>query len=256
MQKIESAVKETLRLTAYSKWDDARLMEGSSQDFVKKLYHRGKSVGDDLYDCKAYEITPLEPEAYRESVIYYMRRRAWSEWYFGTVSPARQISLLPNERVDLKLRIARQIRDEVRHYDVFVRELKRYGAEARIDEFKLPDVLVQMQRVQMAMETASEIAATNQFAGEIVLTSITDGNSILVKLLDAQLMDAIRDMETDEPPHVAIGRDLVLLYSETAAQRRRLAGAQEQYLEAMMQMHVLEIAKLGCRRVKPVPVFE
>jgi hypothetical protein len=223
---------------------------------VKKLYHRGKAVGDDLYDVAGYEITPLEPEAYKEAVIYYMRRRAWSEWYFGTVSPARQITLLPNDQVDLKLRIARQIRDEVRHYDVFVRELKRYGAEARIHEFKLPEVLVQMQKVQMAMETASEIAATNQFAGEIVLTSITDDNSILVKLLDKELMDAIKDMEADEPPHVAIGRDLVMLYSETAAQRRKLVTAQEQYLEAMMQMHVLEIAKLGCRRIKPIPVFE
>jgi hypothetical protein len=256
MQNTESSVKETLTLPSYSKWDEARLMQGEPIDFVKMLYHRGKAVGEDLYDSSAYELTPLEPETKKQSVIYYMRRRAWSEWFFGTVSPARQISLLPNDQVDLKMRIARQIRDEIRHYDLFCRELKRYGAEARIDEFELPDVLVEMQRIQMAMTTAAEISATNQFAGEIVLTAITDENSILVKLLDAPLMDAIRDMESDEPPHVAIGRDLILLHSGTYDQRRRLAAAQEQYLTFMIRMHALEIGKLGCRRVKPLPVFE
>jgi hypothetical protein len=242
---------------AYSKWTDERLMEGTPNDFMKKLYLRAKSVGDDLYDSRTYEFTTLAPEVYKENLVNYMRRRAWSEWYFGTVSPARQISLLPNDQIDLKLRIARQIRDEVRHLDVFTAQLKRYGAEPRLNEFILPEILVEMQRVQMEMESASEIAATNQFAGEIVLSSMTDLETSIFKILfDEELMEAIRDIENDEPHHIAVGRDLILLYCHTADQRRRLAHAQEKYLGAMMQLHVTEIVKLGCRRVRPLPVFE
>lgn len=247
----------TLVVPSYSKWDAGRLMQGDALDFVKKLYLRAKSIGDDLYDSGTYEFTTLEPEVYRENLIQYMRRRAWSEWYFGTVSPARQITLLPNDQVDLKLRIARQIRDEMRHYDVFAAQLRRYGSEPRPAEFQLPDILIEMQRVQMEMETAAEIAATNQFAGEVVLSSMTDlETSIFKRLFDKELMDAIEDIEKDEPHHIAIGRDLVLLFSQTPDQRRRLARAQEQYLKAMMQLHVVEIVKLGCRRVRPLPAFE
>jgi hypothetical protein len=79
--------------------------------------------------------------------------------------------------------------------------------------------------------------------------------SIFKKLFDEELMDAIQDIEKDEPHHIAVGRDLILLYCETFEQRQRLAEAQEKYLEAMMQLHVTEIVKLGCRRVRPLPVF-
>lgn len=250
-------VEKGLREPAYSKWDEPKLMGMTALEFSRKLYHRAKNVGDDLYDSNHYEFLELEPELYRENLVNYMRRRAWSEWYFGTVSPARQITLLPDDQAELKLRIARQIRDEMRHFDVFTAQLRRYGSEPRITEFVLPEILVQMQKVQMEMKTASEIAATNQFAGEVVLSSMTDlKDSIFVRLFDEELMGAIRDIETDEPHHIAVGRDLILLYCETFGQRKRLAEAQEKYLQAMMQLHVTEIVKLGCRRVKALPVFE
>ncbi len=199
----------------------------------------------------------MEPEAYKEALVQYMRRRAWSEWYFGTVAQAREITLLPEDQVNLKLRLARQIQDEMRHYDVFAQQLRRYNAEPKISEFVLPPILIQMQKVQVEAETASEIAAANQFAGEIVLSSMTDlETSIFKRLFDKELMDAIYDIEKDEPPHIANGRDLILLSCETYEQRHRLAVAQEKYLSYMMQLHVTEIVKLGCRRVKPLPVFE
>lgn len=258
METSLPATTLSLTVPSYSRWEDDRLMgAGAPVDFMKLLYHRAKSIGDDLYDDRGYEFTPLDPEIYRENLILYMRRRAWSEWWFGTVSPARQITLLPENQVELKLRLARQIRDEMRHYDVFAAQLRRFGAEPRIGEFVLPDILVRMQRIQLEMETAPEIAATNQFAGEIVLSSMTDLNtSIFIRLFDKELMDAIRDIEADEPPHIANGRDLILLFCETAEQRRRLASGQERYMKAMMELHVTEIVKLGCRRTKSLPRFE
>ena len=246
-----------LSLPSFSKWDDARLMEGSATEYMQKLYHRAKDLGDDLYDSRSYEFFDLAPEVYRENLILYMRRRAWSEWYFGTVAQARQITLLPENQVNLKLRLARQIQDEMRHYDVFTAQLKRFGAEPKISEFQLPEILIRMQQVQMEATTAPEIAAANQFAGEIVLSSMTDlETSIFKRLFDEELMKAIYDIEADEPPHINNGKDLILLFCATADERRRLASAQERYLSAMMQLHVIEIVKLGCRRVKPVPEFE
>jgi len=253
----EPILDQSLSVPAYSQWSGEDLSKGTPNEFMQKLYHRAKAIGDDLYDDRTYEFLALSPEVYRENLVLYMRRRAWSEWWFGTVSPARQITLLSDDHVDLKLRLARQIHDETRHYDVFAAQLKRFNAEPRISEFELPPILVQMQQIQREAPSAPELAATNQFAGEIVLSSMTDlETSIFKRLFDKDLMDAIRDIEADEPHHIAVGRDLILLYCGTVENRRKLSVAQEKYLKAMMQLHVTEIVKLGCRRLKPLPVFE
>ncbi len=245
-----------LMVPSYSKWGSEELMKLTPNEFMQALYHRAKNVGDDLYDSRKYEFMTLDEEVYKTALVAYLRRRAWSEWYFGTVAQAREITLLPEDQVELKLRLARQIRDEVRHYDVFARQLRRYGAEPNIGDFVLPEILVQMQRVQTEAETASEIAAANQFAGEIVLSSMTDlETSIFKRLFDPELMNAIDDIEKDEPPHIANGKDLILLDCATYERRLKLAGAQERYLNYMMQLHVTEIVKLGCRRLSPLPVF-
>ncbi len=252
----QPVMDKLLTVPAYSKWTEAELMKLSANEFMQKLYHRAKDIGDDLYDSRKYEFFTLESEVYRENLVAYMRRRAWSEWYFGTVAQAREITLLPESQVDLRLRLARQIQDEMRHYDVFAQQLRRFGSEPRIAEFVLPEILVQMQKVQVEAETASEIAAANQFAGEIVLSSMTDlETSIFKRLFDEELMNAIYDIEKDEPPHIANGKDLILLDCATFERRRKLALAQEKYLGYMMQLHVTEIVKLGCRRLSPLPVF-
>jgi hypothetical protein len=256
-QTQTSLAEKPLTLPSYSNWNYTKIMEFSSNEFMQVLYHRAKNIGDDLYDSRKYEFIKLEPEVYKDALVTYMRRRAWSEWYFGTVSQAREIILLPDDQVDLKLRLARQIRDEIRHYDVFAQQLRRFGSEPRISEFKLPEVLVQMQKIQMEAETASEIAATNQFAGEIVLSSMTDLKTSIFKILfDEELMNAVIDIENDEPPHIANGRDLILMFCDTFEHRKRLAVAQEKYLKAMMELHFSEIVKLGCRRVSPLPIFD
>ncbi len=256
-QSQTSLVENPLIVPSFSKWNDVEIMKFSPNEFMQALYHRAKDIGDNLYDSRKYEFITLEPEVYRDALITYMRRRAWSEWYFGTVSQAREIMLLADDHVDLKLRLARQIRDEIRHYDVFAQQLRRFGSEPRISEFKLPEVLIQMQKIQLEVETASEIAATNQFAGEIVLSSMTDLETSIFKILfDKELMDAVIDIENDEPPHIANGRDLILMFCDTSEHRKRLAVAQEKYLKAMMQLHFTEIVKLGCRRISPLPVFD
>jgi hypothetical protein len=250
-------IEESLKVPSYTKWADEEVMKFTANEYMQALYHRAKNIGDDLYDAEKYEFIQLDPQVYRDALVTYMRRRAWSEWYFGTVAQARQITLLADDQVDLKLRLARQIRDEVRHYDVFAQQLKRFNAEPRISEFVLPEILVQMQKVQMEAETAPELAAANQFAGEIVLSSMTDlETSIFKKLFDKELMDAVIDIEKDEPPHIANGRDMILLFCDTLEHRKRLADSQERYLKAMMQLHFTEIVKLGCRRVAPLPTFD
>lgn len=240
-----------------SGWDDSRLGSANRKDFAELLYQRALAVAEELYDPAAYQLVPLEPGEYRARLAFYLRRRSWAEWYFGTVTPARQITMLPEDEVEMRLRLARQIKDEVRHHDVFARQVKRLNAEWRVTRFPAPPSLMRMHATQSAAPSAAELAAANQYSGEVVLSvqDRTEGN-VLRLLLDEPAMAALEDIESDEPAHIAIGRDLVRASATEPRQRRRMAAAQERFLVALIEQHVAEIESLGARRIRALPEFE
>lgn len=247
---------EGLRLQTYSIWPDSQLADQSPREFAELLYRRAYAVGDDLYHDEAYEVLPIEQNQHVESLIFYLRRRAWAEWYFGVSTPARQITLLPDDAVELKFKLSRQIVDEMRHYEVFSREVRRLGGTPDIGNFAAPAALLQMYKEQLLTSSPAELAAANQYSGEIVL--LLQGRkerNILRLLVDEQTISAIEDIEADEPAHVAIGRQLVVRNACTPDQKRRLADAQERFLRALITQHVAEIEMLGARRVRPLPSF-
>ncbi|MBO2454947.1 hypothetical protein J4573_48225 [Actinomadura barringtoniae] len=246
-----------LRAARFSDWDDDRLGECDPREFADLLHRRALDIAEDVYHAGNYEMAELDPAVYRERLTFYLRRRAWGECYFGTLTPARQITLLGADEAAMKLRLARQIKDEVRHHDVFAYEVKRLGGEWRIAHFPAPRTLLRMYEVQLARSSAAELAAANQYSGEIVL-SVQDReeDNVLRMLLDERIMTALEDIEADEPAHIAIGRDLVRQYARTPGEMRAMAAAQELFLEAQIAQHVSEIQALGCRRVRAAPVFE
>jgi hypothetical protein len=113
-----------------------------------------------------------------------------------------------------------------------------------------------MRTKQVECEVAAELAAANQYSGEIVLLLHSrEERNILRRLLDEEIMAAIVRIGMDEPKHVAIGRDLVVRMAETPEQRRRIAVAQERFLRAQIAQHAAEIQMLGARRIRPLPDF-
>jgi hypothetical protein len=257
MREVYEVMDEgVLYVPEMSKWSDDQLGRLTSAEFAQLLHERAVAIAEDLYSSAAYKLVGLEPQLYRERLIFYQRRRAWAEWYFGTVTPARQIALLPDTEIDLKLRLARQIRDEVRHYDAFTGQVRRQGGEARLKLFPAPTALLEMHDVQLVSESAAELAAANQYSGEIVLAvhARQDGN-VLASLLDPETMAVIVDIERDEPAHIAIGRDLVRKYALEPGHRRRIAEAQERFLRGLCKQHCWEIESLGAERVRPLPSF-
>jgi len=238
----------------YSRWDDDRLNAFEVRDFANLLYQRALAVGNDLYDPTAYDLFELDSQCYQDRLTFYLRRRSWAEWYFGVGTPARQLTLLGQDEVELKLRLSRQIVDEVRHHDVFANVVRARGGEWRLASFTPPRALLQMHSEQLITQSAAELAAANQYSGEIVLSvqSRAEGN-ILRLLVDEPTMKAIEGIENDEPAHIAIGRDLIRRFAVSADHRRRMADAQERFLVALIEQHRAEIEMLGAKRTRPLP---
>lgn len=247
---------EPLVLPTVSAWSDDRLCAHEPRDFAEILYQRALNVAEDLYDPAAYELVAIEPSLYQERLVFYLRRRAWAEWYFGVETPARQLTMLSDNALSLKLRLAYQITDEVRHHRLFTQEVRIRHGETRLDRFPVPSALLQMQGEQLDSRSPSEIAAANQFSGEIVLLvqASTEGN-VLRLLLEEDLLTLIADIENDEPAHIALGRDLIIQSAVSSEERRRIANAQERFLRALVTQHAAEIEMLGSRRIRPLPSF-
>jgi hypothetical protein len=222
------------------------------------LSERAVLVGRDVYDADAYRLSPLDDVEYSRRLAFYLQRRAWAEWYFGTVTPARQIALLPDTEVELRLRLARQIADEIRHHDVFAALLRSLGIQrGPLDQFEPPSGLLAMHNAQVEGLSAADLAASNQFSGEIVLMiQSRRDNNVLRDLLPVQVLAAIDDIEGDEPAHIALGHDLVVRGATGAATRRQLARAQELFLRGLITQHITEIEALGAERIRPAPTIQ
>ncbi|MER5770629.1 hypothetical protein [Streptomyces sp. NPDC001985] len=246
----------SLSLPQLSALEDSRLGEPSDTDFADTLYDRAMAIANDLYDPDAYALLGVPPEERIEREIAYLRRRSFGEWYFGAVTPARQITLLPDSEVLLKLRLTQQIVEETRHYEIFAAAVKRRNGEWRLQRYSVPSHLREMLSTQVSSASAAELAAANQYSGEVVL-SVHDRQekNVLRLVTSPDIMKDIETIEADEPAHIAIGRDLVRMYAGDIRERRAMARAQEDFLMALSRQHVAELEALGLQRLRGLPVF-
>lgn len=235
--------------------DDA-LMEGSPEDFAARLRQRAHAFGSVLYDPQRWRLEPLPDEVYTQRLIFYLRRRSWAEWYFGTVTVARQIVALDASERSLTLRLARQIQDEVRHHDAFAASSRKRGGEWRVETFPAPQNLNEMRGAQEAARSPGQMAAANQLAGEVVLLihGQAEGN-VLRQLVPQDVQATMEDVETDEPAHVELGMALVAREATAPAARREMARAQEEFLSALGKQHAWELSTLGGSYIGDVPGF-
>lgn len=246
---------EGLALPQISEWPDERLLQDTPKRFTERLFKRALAVANDIYDPQAYDTVDLDQDTYRRRLSFYLERRAWAEWYFGVETPGRQILMLPEDAIAVKLALADQIADETRHHRIFKHWARTVGRNHG-QPFNPPEGLLQMHAAQEGRLTAEELAAANQFSGEISLqVQARSDRNILRALLEEDLMEAIEEIEEDEPAHIAIGRALVLRGATRLPLRRRMARIQEQFLAALANQHATEIQMLGCLRSRRLPQY-
>lgn len=235
---------------------DDEIMEGDGAYFADLLRDRAWRYAIGLYDPDAWTLDPLDEATYTERLTFYLRRRSWAEWYFGTVTVSRQISLLGGTQPEIELKLARQIQDEVRHHDVFAANSRRHGGEWRIERFPPPPHLADMRRSQEAASSAGQLAAANQLAGEVVLLIHgQDSGNVLRSLVPDSISEALDDIESDEPAHVELGHRLVAAHATSPASRQAMAATQEAFLGALGRQHTHEVTQLGADRHAPLPEF-
>src|SRR5690606_27825666 len=98
---------------------DEELMSYTGAEFTEALIERALIVGRDMFDRRRYSIREFEEEEYRKRLVEWNHRHAWIEWWLGVPPPSKQLIVLPDEDTPIKIRIAQQVIDEVKHQRVF-----------------------------------------------------------------------------------------------------------------------------------------
>ncbi len=239
---------------------DAELLAMEPEEFAQALMDKAAQFGASIMDKDSYRVRSMDPEARLGALREWNRKHAWLEWWLGVPPPSKQLVLLPEGEITLRVRLAQQVVDEVKHQRVFSKLANELGGNPRFETYE-PSLAVQdMYRWTFEFEPGDDpilaIASSLQCTGESVLMHhLKPGQSIASVVLDeATITGMAQDVMPDEVRHVKIGADLIARFCRTAAQRRRAAQIQDIKLGVLERHYVEDHALVGAERTAPLPV--
>lgn len=183
-------------------------------DFVKRLSTEYNNKVEEMLD------EHLTPEYYDslggpEAVIKtQFPAQAWREFYIGLFPPARQVTQIyemgePYGRDrDIMVGLGKQVRDEVKHANIFSRLAERFDADADMATWEGDNYDQQVAVCQNATEWDSPqaIAAGFQCSSEIVAAVHSENMAAYLEDSYPRIAKSLRDIASDEGDHIHVGR--------------------------------------------------
>lgn len=249
-------MSEQLILPDYASLSDDELMKWSNKEFVDKILEKAAAFGTDVMNRDHYEIEKFDEEERKQRLILWNQKHAWLEWWLGVAPPSKQLVMLGEEDMPIKILLAQQIVDEVKHQRVFTKRVVRLGGDAKLDRFQPDPVTRRMYDTTFFFDDPLDIAASLQCTGEAVLMHhVRPELSITYATLDEDtLEDMANDVAPDEPRHVKNGEDLYKKYANTPERRRRIAQVQDLKLHTLIDHYIVDHELVGAKRIKPMPL--
>ncbi len=197
----------------------------------------------DKYATRLKELV-LDPvqDVDEEQIIRMCKYHMWTEFMLGVRPPAKQLTLLPDDDVECRLRLAKQISDEYRHSLFFSEILKDWGEDGDLVNYEPPQTQYQLFLDTYAFDTPIEIAASLQVTGEVVLMTILRRlKSFVAKLKGDDLAEELdREVIVDEGDHILTGRKILETYATTEESQQRVVEVSELKFESLCNAYGLD----------------
>lgn len=245
----------SLVLPKLAELSDAELMAWDGKGFAEQLVDKAKLFGQYILNRRHYQLETLEPEQRRQRLAEWNRRHAWLEWWLGVVPPSKELIALPDSEIGLKVRIAQQVVDEVKHQRIFSKHAARLGGNPRFESLEPPAALKGMYDATVVFDAPLDIAASLQVTGEAVLLGHVDpAESIVPLIVDEEIREEVRtEIQPEEVRHVHNGREVISRWADTPAKRRRCCQVQDEKLRILVEHYTVDHALLGAHRTAPAP---
>ncbi|MBI4482905.1 MAG: ferritin-like domain-containing protein [Acidobacteria bacterium] len=202
-----------------------------SHDFALTIVHKVGKYADDL---ESAVFSHVKGKMKPESLIPVFQSLMWKEYFLGVPPPSKQIVLLPDRDLDIKIMLADQITDELRHSRAFSERVKALGGNGSLLEYQPSEEDLQMYRATYDYEDPVEIAASLQIAGEPALNMILNR---LAQIADETTARMIRQIQLDEGRHIKIGQLILQRHATTPEKQRRVEEIVDRKYEALYASH-------------------
>lgn len=187
-----------------------------SADFAKKMIQRAEEFAAIMQDNVYQDRTPLS----EERTLGLLKSQMYREYYLGVLPPSKQLIMIPDSEVELKVLITRQLCEEFLHYRVLSERLEEMGANGSLSAYDpLPQDL-DMYRLTFEYQTPWEIAASLQVFGETILIT---SQKWMIDVVDERSAKIMQDeILVHEGTHVRNGRLVLERYATTEDIQRRV----------------------------------
>ncbi|SDH24382.1 hypothetical protein SAMN05192534_10316 [Alteribacillus persepolensis] len=251
-----------VELPKYQELSDKELMDWTPKEFTENIIRKSEMFGEAFFDKEHWKTVELDEETRQKNLIEFCARLAWREFYNGVHPPSKQIVMLEqgDDDIGIRIRLAQQIIDEVKHQRIWGSWCKHYGGSPKLQDYDVSPEVIKQFRLTNEYEDIAEIALNLQLTGEVILVflfgygTLKPENSITRQLLPDELVKGIeKEVVNDEPRHIAVGRDIMKKYCGDAKKRRHLLELQQAKLENTIKIMSRDLDLLGAERTGPLP---
>lgn len=139
---------------------------------------------------------------------------AWREYFIGCLPTNRQLHLIYEQGEpygrdrDLLIGLGKQFRDEMKHTNVFVNLVNRFGPAFELIDWNPDhyDRLVAQARAAVEWEAPQFVAAGFQISTEIMAAFMIDNLADYLEADYPSIAAALHDVSADEGDHIHLGR--------------------------------------------------
>ncbi len=155
-----------------------------------------------------------------KETIAFLQSRSWAEYTLGIYVPAKLITMLPEQDMDIKMDLTQQMIDEFHHYQVFRKLVEDRGGTSDILQYKPGPIHLSILERSINHDNPAYIAASNNLVGEYMLTSLLKHMNTLLDPKTAKVIE--EEVILHEGNHIRNGHRILERYATTEETQRRV----------------------------------
>jgi len=208
-----------------------------NSQFASELVDKYSRIGNDLASTvfgDGHEITG-------EAKVLMLKMHMWNELYLGVLPVNREIELLQErgalrDNLDLFVRLADQIRDEVKHSKLFSRRIEELGGNPNILEFEATEEQWETLEIMTDHDHIVGPAAAIQVSSESILARIMT-TIIENDVVDRRTREVFRQSEIDEGNHINNGKVILTRFADDPETKRYAEDVGDSFVEIIHDIY-------------------
>lgn len=195
-----------------------------SRLFAKEILMRAEKVADGI----GQELEG-RPRLDRPALIRTLKAHMWREFALGVLPASKQITLLPPDDLEMKVRLAQHAAEELLHYQVLAELIAELGGDPDITHYEPTEEDLALYHQTNGPPTLLGITGAFQVSAEVILIEVLKS---LIRILDKRMGEIVRDkVLAHEGSHVRNGRLLLERYATTPEGQAEVEASFEAMIE-------------------------